>query len=82
MQYRRFTWITVCLAASAAAADEKLFQADCVVNLDKATYDRGLDPNKAYFIEFYAPWCGHCQRLAPTWDELGEKFSDSGKVSS
>ena len=32
------------------------------------------------FIKFYAPWCGHCQRMAPTFAELGAKYKDSDKV--
>lgn len=41
-------------------------------------YDTVKEGN--HFVKFYAPWCGHCQKLAPTWDELAKSYQNDDTV--
>jgi len=50
------------------------------VVVDETFNDIVMDPTKDVMIEFYAPWCGHCKKLTPIYDELAKKLQNVENV--
>lgn len=53
---------------------------DVVVLRGKTFNDLVINNEKDVLVEFYAPWCGHCKKLAPVYDEVGAHFKNNENI--
>eukprot|EP00178_Gracilaria_changii_P000352 TRINITY_DN1042_c0_g1_i4.p1 TRINITY_DN1042_c0_g1~~TRINITY_DN1042_c0_g1_i4.p1 ORF type:complete len:133 (+),score=27.21 TRINITY_DN1042_c0_g1_i4:2-400(+) len=72
----KYTLAIVAIAAIAfcVTADE----ATAVAELTDATFEEYVKGKGRALIMFYAPWCGHCKRLKPTFSEAGTALKAAG----
>ena len=57
-----------------------------VVELNESNFEHLTQLNSGattgdWFVEFFAPWCGHCKRLAPTWEEVATELKGQTNVA-
>jgi protein disulfide isomerase len=56
-----------CMAASGSVDDVLSSHSEYVYKLTEDNFD-ALTSDEPWLLEFYAPWCGHCRKLAPIYE--------------
>ncbi|GAB7347450.1 hypothetical protein MBLNU459_g4366t1 [Dothideomycetes sp. NU459] len=71
------------LVPSTLAAGAIYTKSSPVLQVDAKSYDSLIArSNHTTILEFYAPWCGHCQNLKPAYEKAAKSLSGLAKVAA
>ena len=68
-------------SSSSGSSSSSSPDAEVIILTDNDFDEKVMKSNDAWFIEFYAPWCGHCKKLQPEWEQLAKRISKDVKVA-
>ena len=55
------------------------------LNMNLEAYEKSVNESeKPVLVEFWAPWCVYCRRIAPAYDKIAEQYEEKlvvGKIN-
>ena len=54
------------------------------INMNKAQFEQFMHEEKTVLVDYWAPWCVYCRRIAPAYEKIAEEYGDQlviGKVN-
>lgn len=47
-----------------------------VLDLTESTFQGAIEQHDTLMVEFFAPWCGHCKKLAPEYESAADALNE------
>lgn len=51
------------------------------LELNELEFNRLLESGEAFLVDYWAPWCVYCRRIAPAYEKLAEQYEGKLKVA-
>ena len=46
------------------------------MNMTKEQFEQAVGGEKPVLVDYWAPWCGYCRRIAPAYEKIAETYED------
>lgn len=75
--------LLVFVAAACAAEEPHYVEGEDVEIITNENFDALVDNSTdVWLLEYYAPWCGHCKQLAPTYKKVATSLKGKVRVGA
>lgn len=54
------------------------------INMNQSQFEQFMHEEKPVLVDYWAPWCVYCRRIAPAYEKIAEEYGDQlviGKVN-